>query len=473
MRLSVRARIALAQVLPLAPMVALGVAAVLALLRLTLVVDDTRTAGVARLTAVGEAIDQFRQEAVLLARAEGSDDGALAEAVRARSDSVLASLAVATEGRPEAEQLAILLLDYERLAGLRGPAGDPAEADRAARHLLRALKVEQGTLRAELQAQLKAVAQRGRATALGMLVILAVMLLASVVATMLVSQSLVRDLAELERGTAALTAGDFSHRIALDRDDEFGRLAAAFDQMAERIAALDEMKTDFFANISHDLKTPLTSIVEAVDLLAEEFPGPLNDDQRRLVRAAQESASRLRGLVRNVLDTSRLGTRHADLQPGDLVAATDAVLGELRLLAERRGVALVREGGEALPLALVNRGMIEQVLMNLVANAIRYSPMDGQVCVQIERADPGELAVGAQGAVRVSVLDQGPGIPPEHRERVFERFFQVPERRSSGTGLGLYICRRIVETHGGRIGVEDGPGQGARLWFTLPLSGPA
>lgn len=480
MPLSVRARLALAQLIPLVPITALGVGAALSLRGLGNVVDVTRTDGLQRMAALAEAVEVFRQEAVLLARYREAGDAADVEAAAARAETLLGNLAssleATAEGRPafsvpheETERLSVLILDYEQLAGLRGPPGDPQEADRAARRVLLELRNAQGRLRLRMQARLTAAADQARAVAVGIIAGGALLLAASVAATLLVSRTLVRDLAALEVGTSALSAGDYGHRIEVRGEDELARLATAFNRMAARIDALDRMKTDFLANISHDLKTPLTSILTAVELLDEEVPGPLTEDQRRLLRVMRESSARLRALVDNVLDSSRLGARNDELGAGDVGAAIDAVFSELRIQAERQEVRLLRTGLGSPPKALVNRGMLEQVLLNLVSNALKHSPRGGQIEVDVALAPATELTIPAPQALRISVSDQGPGIPEAWRERVFDRYVQVPSTSGpkGGTGLGLTICRNIVRSHGGRIGVATAPGGGATVWFLL------
>lgn len=473
-RLSVRARIALAQLIPLVPLTALVVGAALSLFGLAGVLDDTRNQGLQRLTALSDAIDLFRQEAALVSRwrAEGDPDDL--EAARLRGESVAASLAASLgagwEEGDSARPLGLLLLDYEQLAGLRGAAGDPELADRAARKVLGALKLEHGRLASRLQSHLIAAESKGRAMAWGLVALGGLLLVSSVAATQWVSSEVVRDLAQLEEATAALSAGDYGHRLALRGDDELARLAGAMNRLAARITALDRMKGDFFADISHDLKTPLTSILEACSLLDEEIAGPLTPDQRALVAVLTESSGRLRALVQNVLDMNRLGTTNAELQAGDLVAATSAVFSELRGRAEGAGVALVRGGLSRPPPALVNRGMIEQVLLNLVSNALNYAPRGSVIRVVVEHASPELLTVPAPAALLVSVLDEGPGIPEADRTRVFERYVQLSDAAKGGSGLGLAICRAIVERHGGRITAGEAPGGGAALCFSLAVA---
>lgn len=472
--LSVRARIALAQMIPIIPLTALVVGAALSLLGLASVLEDTRTDGVQRLSALAEAIDLFRQEAALVSRWREGGDPLDLEAARGRAESVAGQLAASLgddwDQGGEAHPLGLLLLDYEQLAGLHGAAGDPVLADRAARKVLAAMKLEHGRVASRLQAHLVASESRGRAMAWGLVALGGLLVVSSALTTQWVSWDVVRDLARLEEAAAALSAGDFGHRLAVTGDDELARLAQAMNRLAARITALDQMKGDFFANISHDLKTPLTSIIEACDLLQEEVAGPLTPDQRRLVAVLQESSHRLHGLVQNVLDLNRLGNRNPELQVGDLISSIGAVFSELRLRAEGAGVQLVRGGLNNPPPALVNRGMIEQVLLNLVGNALSHSPRGGVVRVIVEQGSPDQLTLPAQEALLVRVLDNGPGIPVEDRERVFERYVRLPGASKGGSGLGLAICRAIVESHGGRIFVDEAPGGGAAVCFSLAVA---
>ncbi len=144
------------------------------------------------------------------------------------------------------------------------------------------------------------------------------------------------------------------------------------------------------------------------------------------------------------------------VSPRDLVTAT---VDAHRSAAGDAGVSLSVVAGDHLPDVAVDRERIDLVLSNLVSNALRHTPSGGSVELS---------AVEGEGAVRFEVRDTGAGIPPEYRERVFEKFFRVPGAPAGGVGLGLYLSREIVEAHGGRIGVESAPGVGSRFWFTVP-----
>jgi len=473
-RMTVRARIVLGHVLPMIPIAVLGLFTVFALVRMTHVANETRTLGLERMDDMASAVDLFREEAVLMARHMESGDPGLMAAAKRRSTTLRTHLALVgpLNDLPE-DPLVLLLDDFEALSGMGGTMGDPEEVDRQARQLLRKMRSRHDRVRLELQVGLKGLGVMGRTMATGVVLAVGLLVVSGTLMGLWMGRSLIDDLEVLERGTTALAAGDFDHRIQLHREDEFGQLARAFNRMAAKIGALDQMKADFFANISHDLKTPLTSIVEAVDLLEEEVAGPLTTRQRRLTGVLKESATRLKSLVANLLDVSRIGARNLELTPGEVVTALKATISELSLLSARKEVEviLVLEGHGHVVLA--NRGMLEQVLMNVVGNAIRYSPRGGRVEVEVAHVGPEQLRVDGERGVRICVMDEGPGIPAAYREQVFDRFFRVPEHQDrTGTGLGLYIARQIVESHGGIIEVATSPAGGAAVAFTLVAAAP-
>ncbi len=461
-------RLLAAQLAPLVPLLITGLLAVAALWTMTRSVQQARAVQLRRMVTAAEATATFREEYALLERYAETGDPIYLEEARLRSSRVHSNLTdLGQDGNVEdAAHLLGLVSDYEEEAGLDGT--EPQSAQLAARTVVYELELRHREYRTEVQGDLLQVVRMGRTTGAFVIFMVGVVMVIGGWLAYVVARDLGDAVRELERGTAALASGDFHYRIELGRSDELGQLATAFDDMANRIAILDRMKVDFFANVSHDLKTPLTSMSEAADLLDEEVAGPLTEDQRRLVRVLKSDVGRLRGLVANVLDLSRLGSTQAELTPGDVGAAVRAVLDDLQLLARSRDVALEAEIEPSLPEVVINRGMVEQVVMNLVSNAVKFSPDGGVVRVEVSMLENTELVRASANGVLVVVSDQGPGVPTNYQKRIFERFFQVPrEEHRGGSGLGLYICREIVETHGGRIWVDDNFGGGARFCFTL------
>lgn len=224
---------------------------------------------------------------------------------------------------------------------------------------------------------------------------------------------------------------------------------------------LDEMQSGIVSTVSHQLKTPLTSIRMAVHLLLEEKVGPLNEKQAELLLAAREDSDLLHGILANLLDISRMeaGRQRMDFQeifPATLVAEA---VSPFRMAARAAGVELKTELPDNLPAVRADEGRIDHVFANLLTNALRYTPPGGRITVS---------AAAEDREVRFRVADTGSGIPQKYLPQIFDRFFRVPNQdQESGAGLGLAIAREIVEAHGGTLQVESREGQGATFSFTL------
>jgi signal transduction histidine kinase len=235
-----------------------------------------------------------------------------------------------------------------------------------------------------------------------------------------------------------------------------------------RMLLLDDVKSNLIATVSHELKTPLTSVRMAIYLLDEQTVGPLTPKQTELVAAAKDDSDRLLRTLNDLLDLARLEHGSAPLQittlaPAELVSTVER---STRELAHAAGITLRTEVTPGLPEVPVDAQRIAYVFTNLITNAIKYSPASGEIVVG---AQPGKTRAN-KPSVRFSVKDQGPGILPEHQEHVFERFYRVPGTNKKGAGLGLSIAREIVAAHGGEIGVISRPGQGSEFFFVIPLA---
>ena len=235
---------------------------------------------------------------------------------------------------------------------------------------------------------------------------------------------------------------------------------------------VERMKNEFVTTVSHELRTPLTSISASLALLAEGMAGELPDDAKGLVGIANASSERLVRLIGDVLDIQKMEAGRMDfvreVQP--LLPIAEKAVASMASLAAQAGVTLVCEAGPGADrlCADVDRDRLTQVLANLLSNAVKFSEAGTTVVTRVEDG-------GANGAemVRLSVTDQGTGIPEDFRGRVFQRFAQADgtnSRRSSGTGLGLSICKAIVEEHGGTIGFDSVAGQGTTFTIVLPAA---
>lgn len=229
--------------------------------------------------------------------------------------------------------------------------------------------------------------------------------------------------------------------------------------------AVERMKDEFISVVSHELRTPLTAIRGALGLLATGRLGELSPRGQDMLEVAARNSDRLVRLVNDILDVERMASGATELRLGPCQA--DELLRQaaeaMEATARKAGVTLVVEPGTASLVADADR--LLQVLTNLIDNAIKFS---------VEGATVRLGAEAQEGSVRFHVQDTGRGIPPEALERVFERFGQVDasdSRQKGGTGLGLTICRDIVQLHGGRIGVTSALGEGSTFTFTLPARG--
>jgi signal transduction histidine kinase len=279
------------------------------------------------------------------------------------------------------------------------------------------------------------------------------LVLGALLATALV-RAIVRPLDRLAAGTRDVAAGRFNARLGDDGADEFAVVARDFNVMTKRLAELDRMKKDFVAKVSHDLKTPLSSMQETNHALIDEVAGPLSSTQRRLLELNLESGQRLSAMLGKLLDLSRIEAGVAPVrQPLDVAQIAQRSVDNASASASRRGVKLSMAAVERATI-VGDAQALTQVIDNLVENAIKFSPANSEVRVSVEEGTSG-------GDVSLTIADEGPGIPEVERTRVFDRFYQTDAGRAvagRGVGLGLTICREIVSAHGGRIWVDgNGP----------------
>ncbi|MBB5350345.1 signal transduction histidine kinase [Haloferula luteola] len=216
-----------------------------------------------------------------------------------------------------------------------------------------------------------------------------------------------------------------------------------------RIRWLDDMKTNLLSTVSHEIKTPLTGIRMVLHLLLEEETGRLSDMQRTMLSSASEDCERLLSTLNTLLDISRAesGSTHLDLRPTNLRDLADQSIHLFESKASASRITLRIDAADNLPQVMADPMRISEVVHNLVSNAIKHSPPGGNVDVHIARS-------GAD-FVRLSVLDDGPGVPEESEGRIFERFYRAPNQRTDGIGLGLFISREIMRAHEGRIGLSE------------------
>lgn len=293
-------------------------------------------------------------------------------------------------------------------------------------------------------------------------------LLVAFALSVLIARSVARPLQHISRAARRLAGGDTRQRVPVQGPREVKALAASFNEMVTRVAISQQAQRDFLANVSHDLRTPLTSIQGFSQAIMEGVAA----DPESAQRAAQiihDEAARLHRMVEDLLDMARIEAGRLDMlrhavQIGGLL---QAVGDSLSVRAQEQGLMFERDIPPDLPRIAGDGDRLAQVFTNLLDNAIKHTPAGGTVCLSAE-TDP--------GGVLVTIRDTGEGIPPEDLSRVFERFYQVDKsrqrRQRSGAGLGLAITRQIVEAHGGIIQVASKIGEGTAFTVRLPLPGP-
>ncbi len=263
---------------------------------------------------------------------------------------------------------------------------------------------------------------------------------------------------ELETIVARRTEHLLQARLALEEKNE------ALRQANEELRELDRLKSDFVSLVSHELRSPLTSIKGGVELVLR-FGGSLDPAHRDALEIIATETARLSRLVEDILNVSRLEAGKLRVSPG-LLSLPPFLEGIVRCKAAGApGHWLQLQVEPGLPLAWADENLVNDVLFNLLDNAVKYSPSGGHISVKAARLD--------DGYVRISVTDEGPGIPPEDRARIFDKFYRgegAENQVVDGHGLGLYVAQKLVAAQGGQIWVENQPDRGACFSFTLPVA---
>lgn len=284
----------------------------------------------------------------------------------------------------------------------------------------------------------------------------------AIAAALLISRSIARPLQTAAQAAADIAQGHYDRRVPVTGPQEVRDVALAFNQMSERVQTEQQVQRDLLSNVSHDLKTPLTSIQG----WSQAIMDGVAPDPAAVARIIHEEAGRINRLVNELTDLTRLqaGRMSMNLVPIDVGSLTGAVAARLIIVAREQGVTL-RVHAPPLPEVTGDGDRLAQVITNLVSNAIKYTPNGGQVEV---------TARVNGGGVEVMVSDTGVGIPADELPRIFERFYQVDKARGPhrGTGLGLAITREIVQAHGGKITASSaGVGRGSTFSVWLPSPG--
>lgn len=316
-------------------------------------------------------------------------------------------------------------------------------------------------------------------------------LILSIILSALLTRAISDPLKKLTIGTREVAAGQFDYRLNITGNDEFAQVATDFNVMTAKLGELDQMKRDFVSQVSHDLKTPLSSMQETISLLLDQVLGPLNSQQAHLLELHQQSAERLSSMLAKLLDLSKIESGvKGDIQLIEvqklLDRAVDQVIGSVR----EQGLIVNKNFEDESVLLECDGDRILQVIDNLLENAIKFSPRGGtiELGMKVYGERPQSIppskwrnasrSNGDTKHILLWVSDEGPGVPNAQKSQVFTRFFQGESGRSTqnrGVGLGLTICREITLAHGGDIWVSDNSPSGSIFQVLLPgaLSIPA
>ena len=301
------------------------------------------------------------------------------------------------------------------------------------------------------------------------LIALTVATLIAVAISALISQRVIAPVRDMMHASRQIAQGNYGRRVSLPANrpvtdlDEMGQLAHSFNQMAAQLEESDTLRRQLIGDVTHELTTPLTVIKGSMEGLID---GVLPSEPETFQQVYHEAA-RLQRLVTDLQELSRVeaGTYELHTQPVDLAALTSSVTNRLRRQYEDKGVQLNVHLPPGLLMAEADPDRISQVLINLIGNALQYTPAGGQVDVTVRRKNNGAL---------FTIADTGVGFAAEHLPHLFTRFYRADKSRarsSGGSGIGLTIARHLVEAHGGQIWAESaGLGQGSQFIFLLPLT---
>ena len=298
-----------------------------------------------------------------------------------------------------------------------------------------------------------------------------VTLVISIILALLIARSIAKPLQRITTATEEIARGNYDQTLDITSPDEVRRLAISFNTMAHEVKTSRQAQRDFVANVSHELKTPLTSIQGFSQAILD---GTAADEmsRHRAVKIINSETQRMSRLVDELLDLARMESGQIKMlrEPVNLGKVLEACVEKFALQARESKVDLIWEES-VLPLVIGDKDRLAQVFTNLLANALKHTPPAGRVIVKAQEVPRETQEKPAPASVKITITDTGVGIPPEDIEYIFERFYQVDKSRSGqgrGVGLGLTIAKQIVEAHQGLIGVESVRDLGTK--FTVVLS---
>ncbi len=309
--------------------------------------------------------------------------------------------------------------------------------------------------------------RRARTSIQNALIGLGISSLVGLLGVVYLAYSMIRPLKELMRGIRSISKDRNSEPVQIHSHDELGELAMAFNEMSERLRQEERLRSDFISMLSHEIRTPLTSIRESVNMVSEEVMGPITPRQHKFLQIAGSEIGRICDLLNHLMQASRLepGALKLHYQAVDSYALVAACIERLKPSAEAKQIQLTSEIRPETPDVYADPQYLQQVFLNLLGNAIKFSDPHSRVWVRAGRSDKRDM-------LNFMVVDNGPGILEEDQAKLFNKFYRAPAVREhlDGVGLGLSITKNIIEAHAGTIWVESRVGHGSTFIFTLPIA---
>jgi signal transduction histidine kinase len=287
----------------------------------------------------------------------------------------------------------------------------------------------------------------------------------AIAVSLLLTRGVIAPLRILSTASERIAEGHYDERVQTSGPDELGQMGAVFNQMAEKLGQVENMRRQLIGDVSHELRTPLTAIQGSMEGLMDGVLPATNQTYQQI----HQEAERLRRLVDDLQELSRVeaGAYPLDLRPMQIAGVVQTTLKRFSVQSQAKQIKLRADLPADLPKAVADEARITQVLTNLVGNALQYTPVGGEITISAHQQ---------KDEIMLTVADNGIGIPAEHLPHLFTRFYRVDKSRSrqagGGSGIGLTIARHLVEAHGGRIWVESaGDGKGSIFTFTLKSAG--
>ncbi len=293
-----------------------------------------------------------------------------------------------------------------------------------------------------------------------------VMLFIGFIGAIILAQMMTRPIKRMAKGAGLIGQGKLDTKIVVESKDELGSLARDLNKMSGQLKEIDQMKSDFLASVTHELKSPLTSLIMYIDLFLTGATGKLNDKAKKFLRIMERNSNRLARFIDDLLDMAKIERGKMEIKKESLgiFPIVSETVELMKPQADEKNIEIVTNIPNDLPLVFIDGDRTRQVITNLLSNSIKFTPEKGKISIKI-RDDKKYL--------EVSLSDTGMGIPPEKISKIFDKFEQVKEVRERvkgprGTGLGLAIVKSLVEAQGGKIWVESELDKGSTFYFTLP-----